>query len=981
MVFTLNFSLLKTNLLCFTKFSFVKNGGGAFLLLLLTLGTLNAQVGNPPIILSCNQIDVVPCLIAANQSPPNCSGCSNSAVGCTKIQYDIRLRAPANASNSNTFTLSYTNLDLIFKLAVALPNSGMTRINEDETLINCGNGLVGVDGDEVAIALQNSPFLPPGPVVVFSRSGPGLPFYAHLFTIVVDIFPSDQVSLNCTYFRYADGDDATCFYPPLPSNPNPPNPPVPNYIPPQPYMLLLSDDPFVQFGFDPAVMGATSATVPVTITSAYQFAGQDLSMTFVDFIFSLHSNIPMPKPSFQNAGSYEISILPADDNLHNDYTVIVRLKTGILKFSPGEKKVLFDMTVNRPLPHNAQCVVDLNYINGRFEGSIPNLSSFCKRMVPGGSAVQQVNFNGDPVCPSPDLSFSVSGESNPGNCNNLFVTVSLTTPVNSMVRELRFALDFDMGGPISLNGASIVNGLPCSANNLAACTTLVGSQCFKVSGNTLEYCFKVEAANAVAAAGTTTMTIPFIAASGCINNVTVREIALGVVGQGPTCVPHSAVSGFYLCPKMITVRATTDKAPNSICRIEEYRVEVTSDVCTKTDKLVDCGSQAFAECMCDIGVFTVAPKKDDNPLNGVTTYDLVLISKHILGIEALDNPYKMIAADANISNSITTFDIVEIRKLILGIYQEFPENDSWRFVDAAYTFPNPANPFQAAFPETRTVTISTTGIVDQINNFVGIKVGDVNCTAVAACGGGQCACGQKPARAERPYTLEVPSQTAGQGDVLIVPVYATGTMPLVAYQAGLKFDPKLFDFIGVSAGDVPALTPDCFNLNEAAQGRIKVLWLGGDIESDHLQSGQVLFYVALRARTNIQGESMPIETDDNIFESIGYALDGTETSIAIVARLGLEQRNTASQSMALNVTCAPNPAADNVQLLIGIDAPFQTTVSIFGPYGVRMYYRELQLDRGENSLQINDVANWPAGIYTWRVQSGKEVALGRFVKQ
>jgi hypothetical protein len=67
--------------------------------------------------------------------------------------------------------------------------------------------------------------------------------------------------------------------------------------------------------------------------------------------------------------------------------------------------------------------------------------------------------------------------------------------------------------------------------------------------------------------------------------------------------------------------------------------------------------------------FTITPVKDDNPLNGVTTYDLVLMSKHILGIEPLGSPYKMIAADANKSNSITTFDIVELRKLILGIYK------------------------------------------------------------------------------------------------------------------------------------------------------------------------------------------------------------------------------------------------------------------------------------------------------------------------
>lgn len=35
---------------------------------------------------------------------------------------------------------------------------------------------------------------------------------------------------------------------------------------------------------------------------------------------------------------------------------------------------------------------------------------------------------------------------------------------------------------------------------------------------------------------------------------------------------------------------------------------------------------------------TVKPSKINNPLNGVSTYDLVLISRHTLGLEPLDNP-------------------------------------------------------------------------------------------------------------------------------------------------------------------------------------------------------------------------------------------------------------------------------------------------------------------------------------------------------
>jgi hypothetical protein len=122
--------------------------------------------------------------------------------------------------------------------------------------------------------------------------------------------------------------------------------------------------------------------------------------------------------------------------------------------------------------------------------------------------------------------------------------------------------------------------------------------------------------------------------------------------------------------------------------------------------------------------FTVTPTKKINPLNGVSTLDLVLISRHILGLDTLDSPYKVIAADANRSNTVSTIDIVELRRLILGIYDSLPNNTSWRFVDKAHVFADALNPFVPAFPE----TIARDSVEeDQTDlDFIGIKIGDVN---------------------------------------------------------------------------------------------------------------------------------------------------------------------------------------------------------------------------------------------------------------
>jgi hypothetical protein len=120
--------------------------------------------------------------------------------------------------------------------------------------------------------------------------------------------------------------------------------------------------------------------------------------------------------------------------------------------------------------------------------------------------------------------------------------------------------------------------------------------------------------------------------------------------------------------------------------------------------------------------YVITPFLDTDPLNGVTVYDIILISQHILGINLLDSPYKRIAADADNNQMITTLDILAIRKVILQMESSFPNNTSWRFVEAAYTFPNPEIPW--GFPEY--IQYDHLESDQPFTNFIGVKIGDVN---------------------------------------------------------------------------------------------------------------------------------------------------------------------------------------------------------------------------------------------------------------
>ncbi|MFN7300130.1 MAG: hypothetical protein ACK5U7_01510, partial [Bacteroidota bacterium] len=139
------------------------------------------------------------------------------------------------------------------------------------------------------------------------------------------------------------------------------------------------------------------------------------------------------------------------------------------------------------------------------------------------------------------------------------------------------------------------------------------------------------------------------------------------------------------------------------------------------------GSYLFSNALPIAANATVTPIHDVDPLNGVNTWDLVLISRHILGLDPLSSPYKLIAADANKSGTVTTFDIVELRKLILGTYTALPNNNSWRFVDASQQFTNNDNPFADVIRENLQIANIQNNILN--GDFVGVKVGDVDGTA------------------------------------------------------------------------------------------------------------------------------------------------------------------------------------------------------------------------------------------------------------
>lgn len=116
--------------------------------------------------------------------------------------------------------------------------------------------------------------------------------------------------------------------------------------------------------------------------------------------------------------------------------------------------------------------------------------------------------------------------------------------------------------------------------------------------------------------------------------------------------------------------------------------------------------------------YSITPIYDTYALDGISTGDIGVINKHVLGVQLIKSEFKKLAADVNRSSTISTADINIINKMVLGKQYEFPSGKNWYFVTPNYKWPLLAG---------KADTVSFQNIqIDQFDvDFIGVKLGDV----------------------------------------------------------------------------------------------------------------------------------------------------------------------------------------------------------------------------------------------------------------
>jgi len=245
--------------------------------------------------------------------------------------------------------------------------------------------------------------------------------------------------------------------------------------------------------------------------------------------------------------------------------------------------------------------------------------------------------------------------------------------------------------------------------------------------------------------------------------------------------------------------------------------------------------------------YTIIPHKDDDHLNGVSTLDLVLIQRHILGLAKITSPYKLIAADINNDGFVTAIDLVELRKLIIDVKSDFTDNTSWRFIDAEYQFPDVSNPSAQPIPELYEIFDLTN---DMDVDFIGVKIGDVNGSVIAN------AIANKIEDRNRSRSLDLilPQLDIRKGDIVTLPVTASNYYEILGWQGSLHFDKNAIDVLDIIPNELELIENINYNLDSNDNGYINFSSnVGSGISIDE---DDILFEIVVRANDNVNTSNL-----------------------------------------------------------------------------------------------------------------------------
>jgi len=369
------------------------------------------------------------------------------------------------------------------------------------------------------------------------------------------------------------------------------------------------------------------------------------------------------------------------------------------------------------------------------------------------------------------------------------------------------------------------------------------------------------------------------------------------------------------------------------------------------------GAYAFPE-MPSGGDYVVNPIKNDDVSNGVSTLDLVMIQRHVIGLEALEGAHNLIAADINKDDMISAIDIVDLRKVILGVNDTFTGNDSWRFIDANFAFSDEANPWATAIPEEYNINNLTE---DMIVDFTAIKVGDVNNSVELP----NAVSTSTEVRSNETLSLVADITDAQDGELATIPVYAESNTTLAGAQMTINLGTNVA-FAAIESGVIDVAANNV-GLRYADRGIVTFSW--DNTDGIAVKAGDVLFNLVVESNT-YDNTTVAISSEITKAEAFNVNNEVMDVELSI--------RSNESTGFAL-MQNTPNPFNNYTEISFSLPKAMNATLTVFDVNGRLLRTISSNYDEGNNTIRLEKAELGASGILYYQLQAGDFTANRKMV--
>jgi hypothetical protein len=321
---------------------------------------------------------------------------------------------------------------------------------------------------------------------------------------------------------------------------------------------------------------------------------------------------------------------------------------------------------------------------------------------------------------------------------------------------------------------------------------------------------------------------------------------------------------------------------------------------------------------------------EDDFINGINILDLILIQRHILGLDELTE-YQNLAADVNHDGEIRSSDLTQLKKQMLGIIPT--EKGDWNFYSKNIE---------------GSISVGPKGI------FIGVKSGDVDDSAILQ--------GEDPL--EPTSKFEVLDILLNKGESYLIPVYLNDKIDALGLEFRAKIDADLMEVKSIASdhadSDIEYFVDEEGNMVFLFSNLDNSFEIGG-------ASSEPVFTIEIEAKEN---SLLSLALDLKNYHSY---IANSELELVILGGEIDNMIGTGTNSEELSsLSVYPNPASDYLNLdMRNVDVQGSLEVSVYQLNGQKLFTTF-------NTNRI-DVADLTAGMYYYQVKIDRYTTTGKFL--